>query len=202
MSSRSIKIAAAIAATGFAATLFSMAPADAAGPTFAEGSYGEISAGSVNARIVPTTASKVTATFFTESGFTIRCKVQGSSVKGNNVWYSIKDPASKAEWISARYVTTSGKAPRWCGNGKEYRGKVTASSLTQRTGPTTGSPKAGSLKKGTSVKITCKVKGGTPVHVSTPGSEPHTYNAWYQLTNGTWVAAAHVDNVGKAPVSC
>lgn len=199
MTSRSIKIAAATAATGLAATIFSLAPADAS-PTSSSTAGGTISINGLNARSVPTTDSKVTETYGSGSQISIRCKIKGASVKGNNVWYAVDH--NDAQWVSARYVKTSGKAPRWCGSGKEYRGKVTTSSLTQRTGPTTGSPKAGSLKKGTSVKIICKVKGGTPVWVSSPNSEPHTYDVWYQLTNGTWVAAAFVDNVGKAPVFC
>lgn len=89
--------------------------------------------------------------------------------------------------MSAHYVKTFGKAPRWCGNCQEYRGKVGVTS---------------SLKKGASVKITCKMKGGTPVWVSPPNREPHTRDVSYQLTNGNWVAVAHVVNVGKAPVFC
>lgn len=76
-----------------------------------------------------------------------------------------------------------------------YHGKVTSSSgLTVRSIPTTNGSSKGSLGRGQTFDIRCKVKGQ-----SVKGS-----NLWYLLdgTSTHWVSARYVANVGAAPDFC
>jgi uncharacterized protein YraI len=74
-----------------------------------------------------------------------------------------------------------------------YEGKVVSqTSLNVRSAPTSKATKVGSLKRGTTVKIHCKVFGP-----SVGGND-----LWYKLGNGRWVTARYVANVGAAPRFC
>jgi uncharacterized protein YraI len=98
--------------------------------------------------------------------------------------------------VTARYIANIGSAPRWCGDGKEYEGRVSAStSLNVRSGPNTANARVSSAPRGTLLAIVCKVDsqviGGNP--------------RWYQLTGdggGQWVPARYVSNVGSTPPFC
>ena len=115
--------------------------------------------------------------------------VRGTSLGGNDVWYAL--PPTLNEWVSARYVATVGPAPDWCGTDERFVGRATAK-LTKRTGPTTAASSAGSLAKGAGVDIICKL----------PGQNVNGNTRWYYLTDGRWVSARYVDNVGRAPGWC
>lgn len=146
----------------------------------------------LNVRAAPTGAATKVGSLKRGTTVGIQCKVYGPTVYGNSRWYKL----SAGRWVSARYVANIGAAPRFCGSGKEYVGKVTArNSLAVRSGPNTANLKVSSAPRGQELAIVCKVN-----------SQRIDGNArWYQLTGdggGQWVAARYVSNVGTAPPYC
>jgi uncharacterized protein YraI len=147
---------------------------------------------SLNVRSAPTGASTKVGSLKSGTKINIQCKVFGPSVGGNSLWYKL----ANGNWVTARYVSNIGAAPRFCGDGKEYVGKVSASkSLAIRSGPNTANLKVSSAPRGMELAIVCKVDSqkvdGNP--------------RWYQLTGdggGQWVSARYVTNVGSAPPYC
>lgn len=113
-------------------------------------------------------------------------------MSGNSLWYKLGD----GRWVTARYVSNVGSAPRFCGDGREYTGRVSAStSLSIRSGPNTANSRVSSAGRGQELPIVCKVDSQ-----SVGGN-----TRWYQLTGdggGQWVAARYVANVGSAPPYC
>lgn len=140
-------------------------------------------------RALPTTASTAKGSIAKGKIFPIVCKVRGTSVDGNNLWYAL--PPTLGEWVSARYVQNVGPAPRWCGTSERFVGRTTTA-LTKRAAPTTAAASAGTLARGARVDIICKLDGQTVA-----GNK-----RWYYLTNGRWVAARYVSNVGPTPGWC
>jgi uncharacterized protein YgiM (DUF1202 family) len=153
---------------------------------------GKVTTTTLNVRKAPTSASAKVGSLSKGTTIKIECKVLGPRVDGNALWYKL----ATGRWVTARYVSNVGAAPRFCGTGKEYKGKVVASSLNVRHGPHTSEPKISpSAKKGEILSIVCKVDSqkvdGNP--------------RWYQLASdsvGHWVAARYVSNVGTAPPYC
>jgi uncharacterized protein YraI len=185
------KAAIAIGATAvLSAGLLAAAPAaQAAGEPY----QGKVtSSGNLNVRSAPTSASSKVGSLKPGTKIGIHCKVYGPSVSGNSLWYKL----SSGKWVTARYVSNIGSAPRFCGSGTEYQGKVVAkTSLAVRSGPNTANAKVSSVPRGHSVFIVCKVDSqkvdGNP--------------RWYQLVGdggGQWVSARYVSNVGSAPKYC
>lgn len=174
-----------------AAALLSAATIAAAPPAHAATTYkGRVTA-FLNIRSAPTTAATKVGSLNSGATVTIQCKVFGPSVDGNSLWYKL----STKKWVTARYVANIGSAPRFCGDGKEYVGRVTTSVLNVRSGPNTANAKVSSATLGARLFIVCKVDSqvvdGNP--------------RWYQLTGdsgGQWVAARYVANVGAAPPYC
>lgn len=116
----------------------------------------------------------------------------GPTVAGNDLWYKL----GTGRWVSARYVSNVGAAPRFCGSGKEYQGKVISSgSLSVRSGPHTANAKVSSAPRGQRLPPVCKVDSQ-----SIGGNK-----RWYHLVGdggGQWVAARYVWNIGTAPPHC
>lgn len=147
---------------------------------------------SLSVRKAPTSASPKVGSLSRGTVVTIQCKVYGPSVGGNSLWYKL----SSGRWVTARYVSNIGTAPRFCGTGTEYAGRVSSqSALAVRSGPHTANTKVSSAPRGTTLSIVCKVD-----------SQVIDGNArWYQLVGdggGQWVAARYVTNVGSAPPYC
>ena len=188
MITTSIRVAGLILATTLAGAAVSASPAHAAGGTGDD--QGRVtSKTNLTVRYGPTTASKAVGSLEPGQYFTFVCQIRGSSVDGNRVWYLL--PPSLNEWVSARYVAVVGSTPPDCGTDARFTG-TTTTALTQRTGPTRAAAAAGTLARGTKVSIVCKLPG-----------QPVAGNAlWYSLTNGRWVAARYVSNVGAAPGWC
>ncbi|WP_053202412.1 SH3 domain-containing protein [Jiangella muralis] len=161
--------------------------ADAATTTY----KGRITEG-VNARSAPTSASTKVGSYAKGATITIQCKVYGPAVSGNSLWYKV----ANGRWVSARYVANIGAAPRFCGDGKEYTGRVASSTaLAVRSGPSTANAKVSSIPRGAQMSIVCKVDAQ-----NVDGNR-----RWYQLTGdggGQWVSARYVTNVGAAPPYC
>ncbi len=162
----------------------------AATPAQAAGSYdGRVVAATLTVRYGPTTASPARGTVTKDQVIPLVCKLRGSTVDGNDIWYAL--PPTLNEWVSARYVQSIGAAPDWCGTDARFRGKTTAA-LTKRTGPTAAATSAGTVVKGATLNIICKL----------PGQNVAGNDRWYHLTDGRWVAARYVTNVGTAPGWC
>ena len=64
--------------------------------------------------------------------------------------------------------------------------------MTKRVAPTTAASASGGLGRGARVTIICEL----------PGQSVGGNNRWYYLTDGRWVAARYVANVGRAPGWC
>jgi hypothetical protein len=160
-------------------------------PAYAQSTYeGRVTAnGGLLVRHLPTTASAVEGKLSKGQQIEIICKVRGSSVNGNDLWYSL--PPTLNEWVAARYVQAIGPSPRWCGSSERFVGRATTA-LSKRAAPTTASAKVGSVALGAGVDIICKLEGQ-----SVAGN-----NRWYFLTDHRWVAARNVSNVGRAPGWC
>jgi len=180
----SIKAAGLGLATALTGGLIAATPAQAA-----DGAEGKVTATSLTVRYGPTTASKARGSFKQGQIIPLHCKIRGTSVGGNDIWYAL--PPTLNEWVSARYVTNVGAVPGWCGSDERFVGKATAK-LTKRTGPTAASSSAGAVAKGAGVDIICKL----------PGQNVNGNTRWYHLTDGRWVAARYVSNVGRAPTWC
>lgn len=164
------------------------APAADAAATY----KGKVNTTALTVRKAPTSASPRVTTLPNGTVVTIQCKVFGPAVGGNDLWYKL----STGRWVTARYVSNIGAAPRYCGSGREYVGRVVSNtSLAVRSGPNLANAKVSSAPKGTELALVCKVD-----------SQVVGGNArWYQLTGdggGQWVSARYVANVGTAPPYC
>jgi uncharacterized protein YraI len=146
----------------------------------------------VNVRSAPTSAAVKVGSYAKGATITIQCKVFGPAVSGNSLWYKL----ANGRWVSARYVANVGAAPRFCGDGHEYSGRVSSSTaLSVRSGPHTANAKVSSAPRGSTLAIVCKVDSQT-----VDGNR-----RWYQLTGdggGQWVSARYVTNIGAAPPYC
>lgn len=124
----------------------------------------------------------------------ISCKLNSVPVDGNPRWYNLGDDYNGNNWVPARYVRNIGPAPKACDVKEKLAfGKVIAKpSLIKRTKPTTKSAAKGTIKHGTKIGILCKIAG----------QKVGGNKLWYQLTDGRWVTARYVDNIGKVPGYC
>ncbi|MGI8456991.1 MAG: hypothetical protein ACR2LI_02595 [Propionibacteriaceae bacterium] len=159
----------------------------ASAETLAQGRV--VARGGVIARSLPTTASTDFGTYAEGERVTLLCKLRGSTVGGNSLWY--RTPSEGSTWVSARYVENIGAPPAYCGSSARYTGRTTAT-LTRREAPTTRTAAHGTVASGAEITIICKWEGDTVAGNS----------LWYHLTDGRWVAARYVANVGAAPELC
>ena len=168
--------------------VLAVAPAQASTATYT----GKVTASALNVRFAPTSAAPKVGSLVRGATVNIQCKVFGPRVDGNDLWYKL----STGRWITARYVSNIGAAPRFCGDGKEYYGRVASTgSLNVRSGPHTANAKVSSAPRGATLSIVCKVDSQ-----SIDGNR-----RWYQLVGdggGQWVAARYVSNIGSAPPYC
>lgn len=169
----------------------SEAPTPAASGTAAAPAKGRVVAqGGVTARNLPTPASAGYGTFAAGEQITLLCKIRGSSVDGNDLWYLV--PSEGQVFVTARYVANVGAPPRYCDGGtRSFVGRTTTT-LAKRTAPTTRAAAVGSLAAGTDIGVVCKLTGqsvaGNPL--------------WYYLHDGRWISARYVTNRGAAPAYC
>lgn len=145
----------------------------------------------VNIRYAPTQLSTKTGSLARGTTIEIDCKEFGPRIDGNNLWYNL----TKGGWVSARYVANVGAAPRYCGSGATYEGKVVSrSTLNVRSGPNTGNAIVSRVPRGHHVFINCKVRAQ-----NIDGN-----SLWYSLEgdSAAWVTARYIDNVGARPEYC
>jgi hypothetical protein len=149
-----------------------------------------VAKGGLTVRSLPTTVGYPVSVIPNGKVIPIGCKVHGTSIDGNDRWYSVLGHEGPDEWVSARYVRNLG-APGWCGDGKSYIG-LPKGLVNLRYGPTRAEALAGSLALDGQVSLVCKVQG-----------EAVNGNSWwYETSDGLWVSARYMKNVGKAPVYC
>ncbi|HEY6738100.1 MAG TPA: SH3 domain-containing protein [Actinopolymorphaceae bacterium] len=139
-------------------------------------------------RTLYTTVAKRVGTLHKGKVVTIYCKHNGVPVDGNPRWYKL----GNNRWVSARYVTNIGPAPKWCGGSTQKAKVVGKPGVTIRTAPTTRSRAVGHLAYGKVVPIICKVNG------QTVGGNPR----WYQLYSGRWISARYAKNLSTIPKFC
>ena len=188
MISHVVRAAVATATTVAASAALLAAPAEAA-PQGDPIRQGKVVTAQLNVRHLPTTASASKGTIGRGQTLEIICKVHGTSVGGNDIWYAL--PPTLNEWVSARYVQNVGAAPGWCGSEARFVGRSTTA-LAERQAPTRAAARARTVARGTTLDIVCKL----------PGQAVDGNNRWYYLSNGDWVAARYVSNVGAAPDYC
>lgn len=183
---RKIALAAGTAAV-IPLSLLAAAPAAQAAAPY----DGKVTVG-LNVRGAPTSAAPKVGSLGKGAVVGIHCKVFGPSVAGNSLWYKL----ATGRWATARYISNIGTAPRFCGSGREYTGKVVSqTALAVRSGPHTANAKVSSAPRGTTLALVCKVDSQ-----AVDGNR-----RWYQLTGdggGQWVSARYVANVGAAPPYC
>ncbi len=180
----------AIRAIGVTAVAAGVSVAGATLPAQAASTEGQVmTAAGLAVRSAPSTHAGKVGLIANHKTFPIECKVRGTSVDGNDLWYSL--PPNTNEWVSARYVRNVGPAPDWCTGADGSTGKTTAA-VTKRKGPATADSAQGSLAKGKTFSITCKVRSQ-----SVSGN-----NIWYFTPDRLWVSARYVTNVGAAPGYC
>lgn len=181
-------ITTALRALGIGAAAVAATAAGVGLPAHAASTSGQATTG-LQMRYAPSTASNPRGTILKGKTFQIECKVHGTKVDGNDLWYLL--PPGNTHWVSARYVRNIGPAPRWCSEGKSATG-VTTAGINKRQGPTHSDAVVGSIAAGKTVSITCKVNSDS-VNGNT---------LWYYTTDGRWISAHYVTNRGKAPEYC
>lgn len=185
----SIRAASAMVATlatvGLTGGLLSASPAQADTPINGK----VIAKGGLTARSLPTTVGTSYGVYPNGKTLAIGCKVHGTTVAGNDRWYLVLG-AEAAEWVSARYVTTSA-APAWCGDGHAYVGETTTL-VNLRKGPTRAEAVTGAVGRDTRVSLVCKLQG----------EDVNGNSTWYETKHGHWISARYVKNVGRSPAYC
>jgi uncharacterized protein YraI len=172
-----------------AAALFVATPAAAAPPpTNYKGKV--IANGGLTIRSAPSTHTSNKGTVAKGTTVTIACKVHGTSVGGNRLWYRLSNGKG---WLSARYVTNIGSAPRYCpiddtaGGGD---GSTTAA-VNKRQGPHFNDARLGTLPNGTKIRVICYVKSTAVVGGN---------DKWYLLRDRSgWVTDAYLKRVVTRP---
>lgn len=166
------------AATGVvvATALATTAPAEAAAAY-----KGKIIAqGGLKIRTAPTIYAGSPGSIARGTTIMIDCKVVGSRVDGNRLWYAL---SGNRGWVAARYVENIGAAPILCPSAAtEYGEGRTTATVNRRLGPTTRDVRVGTLASGTRVTVRCYVSS----------QRIGETRLWYLLTNGSWITAAYV----------
>lgn len=149
-----------------------------------------VAKGGVNVRSLPTTVGYPLGVIKNGTHIALGCKVHGTSIDGNDRWYSVLGHEGPDEWVSARYVRNLG-VPDWCGDGHKYVGQTTAL-VNLRVGPTRAEAISGAVGTDTRVSLVCKLRG-----------EAVNGNSWwYETKSGHWISARYVKNVGTSPAYC
>lgn len=170
--------AAVVAVAGVAAVAASIAPAQAQAPSYTGKVTGE---NGVNVRSAPSIHSEATTSLEKDETVVLECKMRGTSVDGNKLWYAIH---GGTEWVTARYVENVGTAPKWCPQGDTETAMATATSdLNVREGPTTADQLVGSVPAGDAVEVRCSARS------QDIGGD----RTWYATMTGQWVTGAYVE---------
>ncbi len=170
------------------ATLFVVTPA-ATVPPWTKYKGKVIAIGGLTIRSAPSTHTSNKGIVANGTTVTIDCKVHGTSVGGNRRWYRLTNGKG---WVSARYVTNIGSAPRYCpiddtaGGGTSH----TTAAVNRRQGPHLNDAWFGTLPKGTEIHVICSVKSTARVGGN---------YTWFLLTDRSWVTDAYLKRVVTRP---
>ena len=163
------------------------------------GPEGRVNAdGGLVVRALPTTRSPRQGRLRDGALVPIDCRVTGSVVRrdddqdgqASNLWYRLT--GGGPAFVSALHVRSTGSRVPSCGDGRTYRGRVTAGLLVPREAPTTRANAHGGFFRGRTVRIGCKLHG----------QDVRGNDLWYHLPQGLWVSARYVANIGPAPAFC
>ncbi|SDS99550.1 SH3 domain-containing protein [Microlunatus soli] len=135
----------------------------------------------------PSTESPRGYVFDNGTRLSVDCKIDGSTVKGNDDWYLIAAEGD-ASWVSGRYLTVHGE-PEYCGLA------VTAPvTTTERTGvfegPTKSDTREDTLPKGVGMEAVCYVDSE---------ATGQSRQRWVLLSESGWVRASALDASKKIP---
>ena len=168
--------AAVVAVAGVAAVAAGAAPAQAQSYTgTVTGENG------VNVRSAPSIHSESTTGLEKGETVVLECKMRGTSVGDNEVWYAIH---GGTEWVTARYVDNVGTAPKWCPQADTETATANVTSdLNVREGPTTADQLVSSVPAGESVEVRCSARS------QDIGGD----RTWYATMTGQWVTGAYVE---------
>lgn len=137
--------------------------------------------GGLSVRSAPSTHTGSNSTIGQGKTIKIDCKVPGTTVNGNKLWYALSGDRG---WVTARYVDNIGAAPKYCpASDTEYGSGRTTAVLNMRSGPHFNDARTGTLHKGKKVTAVCYAKSSAGV-----GNN----HRWYLLDNDSWVSAAYV----------
>jgi uncharacterized protein YraI len=140
--------------------------------------YRVTSSTALNARSGPTVTAPVVRTYPPGSTLRLVCQTLGSRVGTTPVWDKLTD----GSYVTDYYVSTpsntgySGPLPR-C-----YFPFQVTTSVTERTGPSSAYPSAGTLPNGALAFVSCQA----------PGSAVGTTRVWDRLSDGRWVSDYYV----------
>ncbi len=176
-------------AAGVAAATLSVATPAEAVPPWTKYKGKVIANGGLTIRSAPSTHTSNKGNVAMGTTVTIDCKVHGTSVGGNRLWYRLTNGKG---WMAARYVTNIGSAPRYCPIGDTTGGGdgSTTAAVNRRQGPHVNDAKLGTLPKGASISVICYVKSTAVVGGN---------NKWYLLTDRSWVTDAYLKRVVTLP---
>lgn len=173
------RVAALALASGVAVATMALTAGSAEAATTYKGKV--TASGGLTIRSAPSTHTSNKGNVAKGTTISIVCKVPGTSVGGNRLWYKLSNGKG---WVTARYVTNIGTAPKYCPSADTEHGDGrTTAAVNRRQGPHFNDVKLGTLASGTRVAVVCYVK-------STAGVG--TNFTWYQLTDKSWVTAAYV----------
>lgn len=143
-------------------------------------------------RKAPTTQSGAELTLKGKSRVSVSCWVNGPA-KGNGVtqrWYKYEIQGLPSTWIASEALSSVSPSVKECTTTKTVGRTTTA--LTARTGPHTSSAPVTTLGARKTISLVCKVQsqniGGNSL--------------WYYTSQGSWVSAKYITNVGAAPQWC
>lgn len=179
-------------ATGVAVATVLVATPAAADPGWMRYQGKVIANGGLTIRPAPSTHTSNKGTAAKGTTVTIACKVHGTSVDGNRLWYRLDNGKG---WLAARYVTNIGRVPRYCpvsdtGGGGE--GSTTAT-VNRRQGPHLNDAKLGTLPRGEAIRVICSVK-------STSGVGGNY--EWFLLSDRkSWVTDAYLKRIVTRPMN-
>jgi hypothetical protein len=131
--------------------------------------------GGLIAHATPSTHSPRVASYRKGERLELDCKVVGTKVDGNRLWYTIDSDASGVLWVSARYVRNVGADPGVCDPMNGTVRATTTARLNNRQGPSVRDRRLGQYAKGTTLHAVC-------------WTQASLHHNWVLTASGRWVA--------------
>lgn len=135
------------------------------------------------ARLTPSRHADRAGAFRDGARIRINCKVRGSRVGGNRLWYLVSE-GHFPRWVSARHVANLGAAPDYCDPLDGFRSARANVGLNQRAGASTRDARVGTFREGQRFRAQCYV-----------GDSPRW--GWIHTARGRWVSGSYVRLSGR-----